>query len=76
MRDPHHGNILSGLLELIFDAPGDVPQVRQRELLKLDRPQDAGVRLEHLQGLQGEREKFEVKQRSSSSSSNTDSGPP
>lgn len=51
MCEPHHGNILSGLLELIFDAPGDVPQVRQRERLKLDRPQDAGVRLKHLQSL-------------------------
>lgn len=58
MCEPHHGNILSGLLELIFDAPGDVPQVRQRELLELDRTQDAGVRLEHLQSLKAKHEKF------------------
>lgn len=60
MCDPYHGNILSGLLELIFDAPGNVPQVRQRELLKLDRPQDAGVRLEHLQSLRESMKNFKL----------------
>lgn len=60
MCEPHHGNILSGLLELIFDTPGDVPQVRQRELLKLDWTQDAGVRLEHLQSLQENMKKFKL----------------
>lgn len=55
MSAAHHGNVLSRLLEFVLDAAGDVPQVRQRELFKLDRPQNAGVGLEHLQGLDGTR---------------------
>lgn len=52
MCGTHHGDVLSGLLQLVFDPPGDVPQVRQRELLELDGTQDAGVRLKHLQSLE------------------------
>lgn len=48
----HHGDVLSGLLQLVFDPPGDVPQVRQRELLELHGTQDASVGLKHLQGLE------------------------
>lgn len=48
----HHGDVLSGLLQLVFDPPGDVPQVRQRELLELDGTQDASVGLKDLQGLE------------------------
>lgn len=47
----HHGDILSFLLQLIFDAACDVSEVRQRELFKLNGPQDAGMGLEHLQSL-------------------------
>lgn len=52
MCETHHGDVLSSLLQLVFDPPGDVPQVRQRELLELDGTQDAGVRLKHLQSLE------------------------
>lgn len=47
----HHGNVLSCLLEFVFDATSDVSEVRQRELFKLDWPQNASVGLEHLQSL-------------------------
>lgn len=53
--ETHHGDVLSSLLQLVFDPPGDVTQVRQRELLELDWTQDAGVRLKHLQCLEGVR---------------------
>lgn len=47
----HHGDILSCLLQFVFDAASDVSEVRQRELLKLCRSQNAGVGLKHLQCL-------------------------
>lgn len=47
----HHGNVLSCLLEFIFDTASDVSEVRQRELFKLDRAQNASVGLKHLQSL-------------------------
>lgn len=50
----HHRNILSLLLKSVLDAASDVPQVRQGELPELHGAQDAGVRLEHLQGLQSD----------------------
>lgn len=48
MCGTHHGDVLSSLLQLVLDPPGNVPKVRQRELLELDGTQDAGVRLKHL----------------------------
>lgn len=53
----HHRNVLSGLLEFVFDAASNVSKVRQRELIKLRRPQDAGVGIKHLQRLDTAEEK-------------------
>ena len=50
-----HGNVLSSLLELVFDPAGDVSEVGQGELLKLYWPQTACVGLEHLEGLRTQR---------------------
>lgn len=52
-RLTHHGNVISCLLEFVFDTASDVSKVRQRELFKLGWPQNAGVGLEHLQSLDG-----------------------
>lgn len=52
----HHGDILSCLLQFIFDAASDVSEVRQRELFKLCRSQNAGVGLKHLQCLKNTQE--------------------
>lgn len=72
--ETHHGDVLSRLLQLVFDPPGDVPQVRQRELPELDGTQDAGVRLKHLQSLEegeggrgGQREVMTSQQQAGSS---------
>lgn len=55
----HHGNILSRILQFIFDTTGDVSEVGQRELFKLNGPQNAGVRLKHLQSLNNTQRKEE-----------------
>lgn len=47
----HHGDILSCLLEFIFDTSSDVSQVGQRKLFELHRPQNTSMGLEHLQSL-------------------------
>lgn len=47
----HHGNILSSLFQLVFDAASDVSEVRQGELFKLSGSQDPSVGLKHLQSL-------------------------
>lgn len=47
----HHGDILSRVFEFIFDAASDVSEIRKRELFKLNRSQNAGMGLEHLQSL-------------------------